>query len=230
MAVLFSAAALLTSAHDSTVLMTAPLTAGTLSTTETDLSLLPSGYGYILAGGLDDAFPTTTVSNPPSAGTPEDLKVQNGLNGVLGLGLANTNLGQDNGYIGPTDAIVLDFSNVKNTTVNSITFSLYEDYGGSADYVVWGTNETLNTTTGKLNTTGTPVYTLIASGVTTNSTPLTISTSGTIYTSYVVGLTNDCAMDIQGVEINAPEPGTFVLAGMALIGLGVTLKRRSGKA
>ena len=46
-----------------------------------------------------------------------------------------------------------------------------------------------------------------------------------------------CAIDTQSVDIQysgtttqAPEPGTLVMAGLALIGLGLTIRKRSRKA
>jgi hypothetical protein len=54
-----------------------------------------------------------------------------------------------------------------------------------------------------------------------------------------VGVTNDCGLTINSVDLaysggtgtqQTPEPGTFVMAGMALIGAGVTMRKRNRKA
>ena len=105
--------------------------------------------------------------------------------------------------------------------INTITFKMYEDYSG-ADYEIYGV-------TGAYGTAG-ATYSVIKSGQMSNSTPLTVSTSS-LYNAYIIGVT-DCALDIQSISVGysaAPEPGTFVMAGIALIGLGVTMKRRRSK-
>lgn len=160
--------------------------------------------------------------------------VQNDRSGTPGLGVNNTNVGQDNGYIAPSDAVVLDFANVNTTanngsgtgTENQITFNLYRDYAG-ADYEVYGLQS------GTVNTLS-ATWAFIQSGKMLDSTPLTVTTSS-LYTYYAIGVT-DCALDIQSVGVQysnpspTPEPGTFVMAGMMFIGLGVILKKRSRKA
>ena len=190
--------------------------------------------------GYDDMFPnnpTTGTAIAPSTGaTQVGLKVQTDVGGQAGLGDNNTNVGQDNGFIAPTDAVVLDFANVKNTanngtgtgSINQITFNMYEDYSG-ADYEVYGL------VSGTVNT-ASAVWALIGSGVMQNNAPLTVSTTS-LYTYYAIGVT-DCALDIRSVGVTytgtttqqTPEPGTFVMGGMALIGLGVTMRKRSRKA
>ncbi len=192
---------------------------------------LNDGAGYIIAEGYDNVF--QNGSNTPTFNrntTSKNLYVQHDLGGVDGLGVYNTNLGQDNGFIGPSDAIVLDLSHVKQTdtyngqtgSISGITFDMYEDYSGD-DYEVYGV------TTNGTHTT----YTLVQQGIMHNTTPLTVSTSS-LYNEYVIGVT-DCALDLRGVDIQysgsvstqqTPEPGTFVMAGMAMIGLGITIKKR----
>jgi hypothetical protein len=57
------------------------------------------------------------------------------------------------------------------------------------------------------------------------------------YNYYAVGVMGDCAIDITQLSVTypsgstpTPEPGTFVMAGIAMIGLGVAMKKRSRKA
>jgi len=200
---------------------------------------LNDGAGYILAYGYDHMFPNNPSSGtaiaPSTGATSVDLTVKNDLSGTPGLGDHNTNVGADNGFIAPTDAVVLDFANVQSTANNGsgngsmskITFNLYEDYSG-ADYEVYGL------VSGTVNT-GSAVWALVQSGVMHNSTPLTVATTS-LYTYYAIGVT-DCALDIQSVQVqysgtgttSVPEPGTFVMAGMAMIGLGFTIKKRNRK-
>jgi PEP-CTERM motif-containing protein len=78
-----------------------------------------------------------------------------------------------------------------------------------------------------------PAWALEQTGSIVSGQPLTVSTSS-FYTEYAIGVT-DCAIDIESVDIRysstttpAPEPGTFVLVGIALIGLGMTVRKRKG--
>jgi hypothetical protein len=198
---------------------------------------LSDGAGTINASGYDGVFLTTptfpvTATPPVSGASPESLTVQNDRSGTPGLGVDNTNVGQDNGYIAPSDAVVLDFSNVHATanngsgtgSINQINFGLYEDYHG-ADYEVYGlVSGTVNTSSA--------VWAWVASGVMHDTTPLTVQTTA-LYSAYAIGVT-DCALDIQSIGVQyssqTPEPGTFVMAGTALIAVGVVMKKRNRKA
>ena len=102
----------------------------------------PAGSsGYIVASGYDNLFPSTTVAPPKFSGaSTANLDVTTDKGGVnKGLGL-NSN---DAPYVGPTDAIVLDLSNVKATLggakINQVTFDLYKDITGGSTWVVYGT-------------------------------------------------------------------------------------------
>jgi hypothetical protein len=238
---LFTGAVFLTPAQATSLLFTAtttlPTTNGAVENSPYTIAL-NDGAGSIIASGYDNVFQNGS-GTPTFNGntTSQSLYVQHDLSGVDGLGVHNTNVGQDNGFIAPSDAILLNFSNVKSTdtfngqtgTVSKVTFGMYEDYSG-ADYEVYGV-----TTTG-----GHTSYTLIQEGTMHNSTPLTVSTTS-LYTSYLIGVT-DCALDIESVQVQyssgnlvtpptqaTPEPGTFVMAGLAMIVLGVTMKKRNRK-
>ena len=235
-AVLFSAAAVLTPAQASSILFTATTTLTAGSSGSPLALVLSDNAGTIKAYGYSNLFPTTpalpATATPPVFGgaTQRGLTVQNDLSATLGLGVTDPNASsQDKGFIAPTDAVVLDFSLVKSPdtfnlqtgNINTITFKMFEDYSG-ADYEIYGV-------TGAFGAAG-ATYTVIKSGQMSNSTPLTVSTSS-LYNSYIIGVT-DCALDIQSISVGysaAPEPGTFVMAGIALIGLGVTMKRRRSK-
>ncbi len=177
--------------------------------------------GYIMASGYDNLFPSTSIAPPKFTGaTQENLEVaQDGSH--VGLGL-NSN---DTPYVGPTDGLVLDFSNVEKSLGGSplaaVTFSLFQDVTGDATWVIYGTT----------GAGGKGTATLLDSGPTSVLGPITFTTSS-IYASYVIGESNDCALDLEGIQLEyaAPEPGTFALAGMALIGLGAALKKRGRKA
>lgn len=213
---------------------------GTSAGLQIDLSAIYGSAGYILAYGVDGLFSGTPKAGhtnlaPATSATPNvGLTVQPDLGGTEGLGDNNTNTGLDNGFIAPTDGVVLDFANVTKTINNSsvtgaspnqITFNLYQDYAG-ADYEVYGSNNDSN-------------WTLIQSGVIHAPEALNIAalngSVSSLYTYYAIGVT-DCAIDVEGVTVQysgattetspVPEPGTFVMAGSAILGLGFTIRTR----
>ena len=196
--------------------------------------------GYILAYGVDGLFNGTPTSGtslaPTMSATPNvGLTVQPDLGGKEGLGDDNTTKNdQDDGYIAPTDGVVLDFANVTQTinnssvtgaTPNLITFHLYQDYNG-ADYEVYGSNDDSS-------------WTLVQSGVINApgvlNVPALNGSVSSLYTYYAIGVT-DCAIDVEGATVYysgtqtqsppVPEPGTFLMAGSALLGLGFTIRKR----
>lgn len=189
--------------------------------------------------------PTSGTATPPVPGgaAEEGLKVQTEADGstTLGLGVNNASISSvsstDKGFIAPTEAVILDFSSNSVTysgqtgTLSDITLHMFEDYSG-ADYEIYGVD-------------GSGGFHLVTSGTMSTGVPLNVDVLGfpsnttTLYSSYVIGVT-DCALDIRSVDLTysgntippaqTPEPGTFVMAGMALIGLGAMLKKRSRKA
>jgi hypothetical protein len=230
---LFTAAAILTPAHATSILFTAvstlPATGNTITLNDNAGSI--AGYGF--DGVFSNATPPSTVaitgSNPDkiSGGTAETLDTTG-----AGLGLASPS--SESPYIGPGDAVVLDFANVKNPdTYNGqtgqeyqVTFNMKIDLSGPSDWTVYGYNA------------GSGDYVLLGDGPMGSGGNPTFSTT-TLYSSYLVGVTNDCGLTITSVDVaytagttiqQTPEPGTFVMAGMALIGLGVTIKKRNRKA
>ena len=213
---------------------------GTSAGLQINLTDAYGSAGYILAYGVDGLFngtpkPGHTNLAPTTSATPNvGLTVQPDLSGKEGLGNHNTNVGEDNGFIAPTDGVVLDFANVTKTvnnssvtgaTPNQITFNLYQDYNG-ADYEVYGSNDDSS-------------WHLIQSGVihapNTLNVPALNGTVSSLYTYYAIGVT-DCAIDIEGVTVQysgtttqvapAPEPGTFLMAGTAILALGFTIRKR----
>ena len=170
-ATLFTAVAFITPAHAGTVLSLTPLPTGPLGKTA-NFNLSGAGNpagssGYIVASGYDNLFPSTTVAPPKFSGaSTANLDVTTDKGGVTGLGL-NSN---DAPYVGPTDAIVLDLSNVKpalgTATINQVTFDLYKDITGGSTWVIYGT-----TLAG-----GKGTATLIASGKMLATGPLVVST------------------------------------------------------
>lgn len=226
---LFLAAALWTPAHATPVLIniTLPKVPPALGTS-TNLTLSNSSFGYIGATGYDNLYPTPAPTPPTPPAGPNNLnsapketlleKTDGG--GVTGLGLNNST---DNGYIPPTDGIVLDLSTLTPPAGYKpiqITFDLWKDITGGSDWAIYGTNGTGNS----------PTWSLVSWGQMSSPGALVVSTTS-IYTRYAIGLSGDCALDIQGgqLEYIAPEPGTFAMAGLALIGLGAALRKRRRK-
>jgi hypothetical protein len=225
---LISAAAVLTPAYATSVLFTATTTLPATGTHASGTSIsLNDGAGSILAYGYDGVFsqtnPTSSVNVNSASSASLDVSSH-------GLGL-NSN---DAPYIGPTDAIVLDFANVNTTatkgsttgTESDVTFTLDITGTGSSDWVVYG----LNNDTGKGSGAG---GTVLDYGPMSPLGSFTVSTSN-LYDAYLIGVTQDCSLTIESVAIQysgpsttqTPEPATFLTAGMALIGLGVTMKKR----
>jgi hypothetical protein len=247
---LFTAVAFIVPAQATSIVFNATTTltpgnypqGGTSAGLQINLTDTYGSAGYILAYGVDGLFngkaPNQTSSStntnlaPTGSAAPNiGLTVQPDLGGTEGLGDDNTTKNDvDDGFIAPTDGVVLDFANVTKSISNSsvtgasmqsITFNLYQDYNG-ADYEVYGSN---NDST----------WYLIQSGVINAPGTLPVETSS-LYTYYAIGVT-DCAIDIEGVTVQysgtgtqghppVPEPGTFVMAGSALLGLGFTIRKR----
>jgi hypothetical protein len=244
--VLFTAAALLTPAYATTVYFTANTILPTViqpTNYAAPMTInLTGGAGYITAIGYEGMFPKDpkhgTAIAPSSGASEENLTVQNDLAGFEGLGVANSNQwgisSQDVGFIAPTDAVVLDFASVKTSVTtggttygeNQVTFNMYQDHAG-ADYEVYGL------VSGEVNGTGAnqPVWARVQTGTIVAGQPLTVSTTS-FYTEYAIGVT-DCAIDIESVDVKysgntwqTPEPGTFVLVGIAMIGVGMIVRKR----
>ena len=144
------------------------------------------------------------------------------------LGVAGGKLELGSGYMTPSDGIVLDFANAtpNGYSITSVAFKLFDQHAG-AFYEVWGM-PTVN---------GAGSGTQIGSGPTVSgSQTVTITAAeNPAYSSYDIGLTNgDCDLALAGITVNyngvgtqsAPEPGTFVMGGMALLAIGVTVKKR----
>jgi hypothetical protein len=239
-AVLFSTAALLTPAHATTVLFNTTGATKSYNNTNNIYSVSTAAGGTITAYGYDGIFLSSYV--------PQDITVAGGsptapnndgasLNPVqatklgtsVGAEVTSAGLGVTGStYIGPSDAVVLDFANVSSTVKQddpTVTFNMKIDATGPSDWVVYGFSN--------------GQYVFLGDGAmsTVGAVSFQQPTTG-LYSYYLIGVANDCDLSITGVSISyngqttqtAPEPGTFLMAGMALVAAGVTMKKRARKA
>ncbi|HEX3747440.1 MAG TPA: hypothetical protein VHW09_26065 [Bryobacteraceae bacterium] len=235
---LFTAAVFLTPAQATTTLfapnpLTTPLsdiklyTAASGGTLTSDYLTATVGY----TGGLPG---TVTQSGPPTTETLNETHST-----TLGVNSNGVGLSNNSDEIGPTDFAIVNFSNAatyNNQGAVSASLSLKieatEPQGTLSDWVVYG----LSTPT---STSGT----LLAWGQMSSLGNVTSASYGSLsdlayYSAYAIGIIGDCEISITGATVtysgtttqSTPEPGTFVMGGMALIGLGVTMKRRNRKA
>ena len=230
---LFTATILLTPVKATTILFAS--SPSTVYGTSQSFSL-GAAEGSIRAYGWVGIFWQT---NPPSKvsvkyGNP-DTPVQTG--GAAKIEVSSNGLGlksNDAPYIGPTDGVVLDFSQVKQNaqtgSISKVSFDMTIDAQGPSYWTVYGYNTT-GTNAGK--------YSLLSSGAMqpTQGQTFTVTPSystSTLYADYLIGVTNDCGLTVNTIAVNydttaipqTPEPGTFVMAGTALIGVSVTMRSR----
>ncbi|MGD0870428.1 MAG: PEP-CTERM sorting domain-containing protein [Bryobacteraceae bacterium] len=126
----------------------------------------------------------------------------------------------------PESFVVLDFSDPISKGYTSASIELNHITEG---WTVYGTDTAPTTSTNSQTFSGLSV--LASSPIPTNGTLEPIS-SFTTYTYLIVIASQDCEAIINEFQLTStssqttPEPGTFVLAGMALIGLGATWRKR----
>lgn len=252
-AALLSAAAFLTPMYGSTVLYstTSPgqicFIGNCTGTANNTYSITANGYSSGLNGTLP---PTTQQGQSDPNGAPLPTADQSTVS-FTATGSSNAGYGIPGGLGNITasgsgqnaEFDILDFSaptTYGGGTVTGVTFTLNIDgRPGTTDesyYVLYGItgnsgNGVKNTVTAGSGNTADLTY--LASGdMYTTAITTTLSTTG-LYTAYAIGILGDCSLNITSVDIHysqTPEPGTFVMAGIALIGLGVTMKKRSRKA
>jgi hypothetical protein len=228
-AALLSAAVFLTPVHASTTLFTStPLLSSTgdicLLTSKTATSCSGATSDYISAvAGYNNAFgstsPTSTsnITLTETSSNPPDLT-----GGQLGLG--------SNGEVPEGDVMILDFSNAKtynSQSATAVAFNVDTIVNNSAsDWVIYG-----------LSSDSSKAATYLASGAMTNLGTITTANLP-VYAAYAIGIIGDCEISITGIDVTygtsgvngqTPEPGTFTMAGLALIGLGITMKKHRRK-
>jgi len=234
-AALILAAAVLSPANAAPILLTASLTPSA-SGNPLDINLTGSYSGdYIVATGYDGGL-TGTV--PPTTSSSVTIPNTSGDKTAVGVNSSGTSLGlaSDSDEIGfnktgGNDYVVLDFSDHAATAGSpaqagsSVSFGLNVDVkeatAGGSYWVIYGFTTD--------NGTGTP--TLLASGE-MKATGVVPTITTAFYSSYVIGILGDCEINITGISATygTPEPGTFMMGGLALIGFGIAMKKRIRKA
>jgi len=229
-AALILAAAVLSQASAAPILLTAALTGGA-SGNPLRINLTGSVSGdYITATGYSGGL-TTTATLPGPLPPTSEVSIAEGSSVSVGVNSAGNSLGLagNNDQIGPGEFVVLDFSDHASSAGSlpgaSVSFGVTIDHEETAPqgsyYVVYGFSSN--------NGTGTP--TLLAHGEMDFLGAVTPTITTAYYNSYVIGILGDCEIDITSISAtyNTPEPGTFLMGGMALIGLGLAMKKRIRK-
>ena len=226
-AALLSAAAFLTPAHANTTLTATFSVSNGIGTAcfNTGCTVSASATGYT------DLFPASGAGSSPNFTNAKTTNV----------GVSGGDLELSGGPIVPTDGIVLDFAGIPQSynggAIQSIEVSLL-DYNTGSYYEIYGnTGKTGNGTSAQLAdgpTGGTQTNPNTASFTSTLAQADLYATNG----SFIIGLSNnDCDLVITGLQVTyagsptqTPEPGTFLMGGMVLLGVGFAMKKRSRKA
>jgi hypothetical protein len=181
------------------------------------------------------------LTQPATAGP--DLYAKNGGSGETGLGMA-TDPGNDHEISAAlNDGIQVDFANALATAPNATVTMAISSVQSGEGWALYGSN-TLLTVAGNSKTDGSLGEPLL-SGSGSNADP-TVSINlpdWGQYTYYTLmatdpgGCTPDANILLGTVTINGgitvqntPEPGSLVLAGTALIVIGVMMKKKQKKA
>lgn len=195
-------------AHASTYLFTS----GTVATSETTTGSYPiTVWGFVTASG-------GTAPSIYLDGSPSNLSYDS----TYGLGVAATS-----NEITPGSFVVIDFADAKSTgnlggpeLNGATTATIYIDnatswtiYGGTTPPVTSGSNQGISGLTQIPVTPSTGSSATVVVNIA--SYPYLVITAGSV-----------CHLDVLKIDTNnTPEPGTFAMAGMALIGLGVALRK-----
>ena len=138
-------------------------------------------------------------------------------NSTYGAGVTDTN-----NYVARNSYLVVDFS---SPLAAHSTVEVYMDRVSSGYYIFGWTAPT------------TPNPASITSGLTVLASRLTggapagniadvyFTLGATAYNYLVITAASTCDLNVKDITTNAPEPGTLVMAGMALIGLGMALRK-----
>jgi hypothetical protein len=214
----------------------------TPSNTNTDLGLLYSlsNNGITLtARGLTAP---ANLTNAAAAGP--DLYAKNGGTGETGLGMATDPGGDHEISAKLNDGIQVDFSDALSKAPNATVSMVIESAQVGEGWALYGSN-TLLTVAGNSKSDGALGEPLLsgAANYPNATTSITIPDWGQ-YTYYTLMATDaNCKTPLANILLGtvtitpgttqnpqAPEPGTLMMGGTALIGLGVVWKKKQKKA
>lgn len=220
----------------SRIIMAALMLAAVMCTTANASQILITVSGTTVTATYNGTSYAVTATAVDCTSATSGCTTGSLINSGHGLGISGNTASE----IADDDYIVLDFSSALITAVGAnkptVTLGLYEtNYGNSTANVI-GTNT---------NPIGSPDQTVTQIGTAAGaSTSISLNnsytgalgdfsltdSSGGVYSYYVVDLTGaGCGVVITSGTA-APEPGTFVMGGMALLGLGVFMRKRNRKA
>ena len=179
-----------------------------------------SSHTYTMTVGSSSA--TIVASTLVSSGTAPDLYGKNGGTDENGLGTA----GNADHEIVPTDAIVLDFSQMHNITFIGIQMASVQA-SSMDDWQIYGSNT--KPTAANFSNPGIKLFSAPqTSDQQLTNTYLSVPDTYTYYT-IEVPVQAGCSPDVLlgGVEVTTaatPEPGSYLLLGVASLGLLVARK------
>jgi hypothetical protein len=195
---------------------------GTAGNSEITAGINPIGYP-ITVWGYNNTTNNATVSGSGStislSGTASSLSYDSN----YGLGVGATS-----NEITLKSFVVFDFADPKTGSLggpelNGATTATITIDNANSSWTIYGGNSAPGTNgIGSLTSllTGTKTPNAPAS----TQYPQTVSLAGFSYLAVIAAGT--CELNILKIDTNAvPEPGTFVMAGMALIGLGMALRK-----
>jgi hypothetical protein len=185
-------------------------TSGTVATSETTSGLYP-----ITVWGFNNAYTSGSGSNISLNGKASNLSYNS-----YGLGVGATNK-----EITLSSFVVVDFSDPGGPKPSGATTATFNIDNADSGWIIYGgTTAPVSGVSGA--TGGIGGLTLVKSGSGNNSAlPITLGS----YSYLAIIAAQTCYLNINSITTNTPtptpEPGTLALAGMALIGLGVTLRK-----
>ena len=193
-----------------------------VGTGETDT---PSGVAAITLTGYKSGTVQTgtncTTGNGPyciTGATTSGVSLTYNSNG-LGVNYTGDPDPNEIGFLNPTNNfVVIDFSSPIAKGYTSATIKLDNVTDG---YIVYegakGASGLNKLIVGAASASGGPP--VVSKAVTV---PLALTAANPFL---VFMATGQCVLNIQQISVSTPEPGTFLMAGMALIGLGMALRK-----
>jgi len=201
-------------AYANTYSFTSVVTAGTTETTAGNYPITVWGYYNSSANAL-------SVSNGiiSLVGTASNLSYDS----TYGLGV-----GKSSSEITLQSFVVFDFADpgtgkLGGPELNGATSAIITIDNANSGWTIYGGNSAPGTG-GITNLTSLASGTKAQNGTASTQYAQTVSLAGFSYLAVIAA--GSCELNILKIDTNpVPEPGTFVMAGLALIGLGMALRK-----